>query len=138
MSTPLLQDIRPQEVELLFDAERPKVSEDPRPSWVHIGQIQKGGCDVSPGHFAPINSASNKQENESCREDSECPTYIEMSQVNAGSACELAEQQVANQIAGENKENVHSEIAVCLKSGRRDVLPFHEVTEHHQGDGNSP
>jgi len=50
----------------------------------------------------------------------------------------FAQQQVCDQVSGEDEENKHTQRAVASDNFKRNMLPFHQMAENYERDRDRP
>ena len=123
------QQGRPDQVELLLDAQRPVVQErrgaDALGEVVHGGgrEAHVGGAEggrhrvarharqVQRRHDHPGEREGDQDDDRGRRQDAPGPSGVEGGEVDAPGALALAQQQAGDQEAGEDEEDVHPDVA---------------------------
>src|ERR1035441_3340148 len=111
MLIPAFQHARPQNVELLLNAERPKMPKNPRLRVVVVRQVEESSCDMVPGHLMPVHNYGDDKEHERRGNDPVSSANIKLAEIDGPSSNVFTEQNARDQITRNDKEDTYSGIS---------------------------
>ena len=133
------EDCRPEQIELLFDGERPGVPERPRAMRVVVPDVREGVAEIAGAELHPAQAGRGghrDQEHVVGDEDAEDAAEVEHRKTDRAALLLLVEQQPGDQVSGNDEEHPHAEDGEEREddAGRSDREPSgsREMAEYHQ------